>query len=183
MDDAFEVGVADGLADLQEKFETLGDGELFAVAVVRDGFPADEFHHEKRTSPAGDSGIEHAGDVRMIHQRERLPLGLEARDHRARVHAELDDLDRDFAAHGLRLRGPIDHAAAALADFFENPVARKIILVRPVAAGSSSADPSRFNPRPSRQRRHCPPGTSAASGAPHWEHLGRSGISFPCDGF
>ena len=28
----------------------------------------------------GRAGVEHLGDVRMVHQRQRLPLGLEAGD-------------------------------------------------------------------------------------------------------
>jgi hypothetical protein len=33
------------------------------------------------------------------------------------VHAQLDDLERDAAAHRFLLLGHIDHAAAAFADF------------------------------------------------------------------
>ena len=43
-------------------------------------------------------GVEHLGDVRVVHQGQRLPLGLEAGDHLPRVHARLDDLQRDHAA-------------------------------------------------------------------------------------
>ena len=52
----------------------------------------------------------------MIHQRQRLPLGLEARHHFARVHAGFDQLDGDAAAHGLLLLGQPDFAHAALAN-------------------------------------------------------------------
>jgi hypothetical protein len=34
------------------------------------------------------------------------------------VHAQLDDLERDAAAHRLGLFGDIDHAAAAFAEAF-----------------------------------------------------------------
>ena len=40
-----------------------------------------------------------------------------------RVHARLDDLQRDAAAHRLRLLGHIHHAEAAFADFLEQLVA------------------------------------------------------------
>ena len=36
--------------------------------------------------------------LRMIHHRQRLPLGLEAGDHLPGVHPQLDDLQRDLAA-------------------------------------------------------------------------------------
>ena len=49
----------------------------------------------------GRAGVEHLGDVRMVHHRQRLPLGLEAGDDLPRVHARLDDLQRDPAADRL----------------------------------------------------------------------------------
>jgi len=39
----------------------------------------------------------------VIHQRQRLPLLLEALDDRFTVHAELDQLERDAALHRLPL--------------------------------------------------------------------------------
>ena len=63
------------------------------------------------------------GDVRMVHERQRLPLRLEACDDLPCVHAELDDLERDAAAHRLLLLGHVHHAAAAFADLLEQPVA------------------------------------------------------------
>ena len=67
--------------------------------------------------------IEHLGDVRMIHHRQRLALGFEAGDDLLGVHAQLDDLERDAAAHRFLLLGHVDHAAAAFADFLEQFVA------------------------------------------------------------
>jgi hypothetical protein len=55
----------------------------------------------------------------MIHQRQRLPLGLESRDHLPRIHARLDDLERYFAMDGLLLLGDEDQSHAALADLFQ----------------------------------------------------------------
>ena len=52
-----------------------------------------------RPSSVG-AGVEDLRDVRVVHQRQRLPLGLEARDHLTRVHAQLDELERDAAADG-----------------------------------------------------------------------------------
>jgi hypothetical protein len=37
----------------------------------------------------------------VVHHRQRLALLLEAGDHLARVHAQLDDLERDLARTGF----------------------------------------------------------------------------------
>ena len=60
--------------------------------------------------------------LRMVHQRQRLPLGLEAGDDLAGVHARLDDLEGDLAADRLLLLGHVDDAHAALADLLDQPV-------------------------------------------------------------
>ena len=64
-------------------------------------------------------GVEDAGDVRVIHHRQGLPLGLEAGDDLRDVHARLDDLEGDLAADGLRLLGHEDGAHAAFADLLQ----------------------------------------------------------------
>ena len=56
------------------------------------------------------------GDVGVVHQGQRLPLGLEPGDHLLRVHARLDDLQRHLAADGRRLLGHVDDAHAPFAD-------------------------------------------------------------------
>ena len=58
----------------------------------------------------------------MIHQGQRLALGLEAGDHLPRVHAGLDDLERDLAAHGLDLLGHVHDTHAPLADLLQQLV-------------------------------------------------------------
>ena len=54
--------------------------------------------------------------------RQGLPLGLEAGDDLAAVHAWLDDLERDLALHRLRLLGHEDRAHAPFADLLEELV-------------------------------------------------------------
>ena len=89
----------------------------------------------------------------MIHHRQRLPLGFETRDDAFRVHAQLDDLERDAAADGLLLFGHANDAAAAFADLLEQFVAadpspgfssggidKTIVLFRP-AAGVAKNSP------------------------------------------
>src|SRR5262245_40862210 len=58
----------------------------------------------------------------MIHQRQRLPLRFETRDQLARVHAGLDDLECDLAAHRLPLLSHPYDAESALPDFLEELV-------------------------------------------------------------
>ena len=93
-------------------------GEIVLVAVLGDPDPAHQFHDEVRPARIRRAGIEHFGDVRMIHHRQRLPLGFKARDDLLGVHAQLDDLERDAAADRFLLFGHVNDAAAAFADLF-----------------------------------------------------------------
>ena len=58
----------------------------------------------------------------MVHQRQRLPLGLEAGDHLPRVHARLDDLERDRPLDRLGLLGHEHDAHAPFADLLQQLV-------------------------------------------------------------
>ena len=80
-------------------------------------------HHEVRAALWGRAGLEDLGDVRVIHEGQRLALGLEAIDDLGRVHAALDDLQRHRAADGFRLLGPIHLAHATRTDALQNAVA------------------------------------------------------------
>jgi hypothetical protein len=51
----------------------------------------------------------------MVHQGQRLPLGLEPRDDLRGVHAQLDDLQRDLPVHRARLLGEPDFPHSAFA--------------------------------------------------------------------
>ena len=62
--------------------------------------------------------------LRVIHQRQRLPLRLEAGDDLGRIHARLDDLEGDGSPDRLLLLGHVNHAEAAFADLLQQ-------LVRP----------------------------------------------------
>ncbi len=80
MQDGLLVRVLHGLAYRNEKLHALPDGELSRIAIVCDGCALHQFHGEVWPSVVRGPGIEHGGDVRMIHQRQRLPLRLEPRD-------------------------------------------------------------------------------------------------------
>ena len=90
--------------------------ELVRVAILGDRHARRVLHDEVRPAVCRRARVEDRGDVRMVHQRERLALGLEPRDDLARVHAELDQLERDGAREWARLLGQIDDAHAAFAE-------------------------------------------------------------------
>src|SRR6185503_9795163 len=120
---ALLVRVLDGGTNLHEQVEPRLGGEVILAAVFGDANPLHELHDEVRPAGPGRAGVEHARDVRMVHHRQRLAFGLEARDDLPGVHAELDDLQGHAAAHGFLLFGHEDHAAAAFADLLEKFVA------------------------------------------------------------
>ena len=70
------------------------------VAIVRERDALDELHHEERPAGLGGAGVEHPGDVGMVHQRQGLPLGLESGQHGPRVHPGLDHLERHLRFTG-----------------------------------------------------------------------------------
>ena len=116
VNDILLMSVLDRLAHRDKEFETLPRRHLSPVTKLDDRLAANEFHHEIRPAGVGRSGFENACDVLMIHHRERLAFGLEPRHDLIRVHAGLDDLERDLAADGLLLLGHEDDAHAAFAD-------------------------------------------------------------------
>ena len=123
MDDPLLVSVLDGLADGDEQLKSLARGELLVIAVLCDRDALDQFHDEIGPAGLGAAGVEHAGDVGMIHHRQRLALRFEAGDHLLAVHSGLDDLESGAPADGSLLLGHVNHAHAALADLLEELVA------------------------------------------------------------
>src|SRR5512140_1516863 len=101
MNNALLVGVLDGVAKLDKKGKALLERELIRLAVLCNPNSADQLHHEKRATGSSCSTIEHAGNARMIHQRERLTFRLESGNDAPGVHAQLDHLDRNLAPNGL----------------------------------------------------------------------------------
>ena len=68
------------------------------------------------------AGVEHSGDVRVVHHRQGLPLGLEPGDDLLGIHAGLDDLERHPPANRAFLLGHVDGAHAPLAELLEQLV-------------------------------------------------------------
>ena len=116
MDDALLVGVLHGLAVMDEQLQPFPGGQLILVAEVGDVDAAHQLHDEIGPARFGGAGIKNARDVGMVHQGQGLPLGLKAGDDLAGVHAGLDDLDGDLAAHRVLLLGYEDQPHTAFAD-------------------------------------------------------------------
>jgi hypothetical protein len=116
VDDAFLVGVLNGLAGLDEQVEPLARGKPVLIAEVGDLDPPNQLHD--KIGPAGlcRPSIQDLGDVRMIHHCQRLALGFEPRNDALGVHPELDYLQGHAAAHRFLLFRHIDYTAAAFAD-------------------------------------------------------------------
>ena len=92
------------------------------VTVLGDGLTFDQFHHEVRPTTVGRAGIEYAGDVRMVHERQGLTFRLEAGDHLPRIHARLDDLEGYLATDRLVLLSHVHDAHAAFTDLLQQLV-------------------------------------------------------------
>jgi hypothetical protein len=87
MDDSLLVRVLDRVADLNEQLQPFSHAHAILVAVVGDLDPIDQLHDEVRSAGFGGSGIEDLCDVGMVHQGQRLALGLEPGDHVPGIHA------------------------------------------------------------------------------------------------
>ena len=129
VDDALLMGVLHGFADGQEELEALARIEAAIVAIFRDGDAVDVLHHEKWAPVRGDVGVEDAGDVGMVHHRERLPLIGEARQDMAAVHADLDHFEGHHAADGRGLFGAVNGAHAAFAQHALDLIIAKVVGV------------------------------------------------------
>ncbi len=121
------VGPSKNVGIIWYELAQLGKRSEFGEALIY-GF-GDTKIDDLREGPTVDfgNGIEDAGNVGMIHEREDSPLGLEAGDYFAGIHAELDDFEGDLAVDGLLLFGEVNDAHAALAQDADGFVGAKLI--------------------------------------------------------
>ena len=97
------------------------------IAELRDGLALHELHDKKRPPGCRCAAVEDARDAGMVHHRKGLPLGLESRDHLARVHPELDHLQGDAPLNGRLLFREVDRAHAALTEWPKQGVRADLI--------------------------------------------------------
>ncbi|MEZ5977883.1 MAG: hypothetical protein R3F34_06675 [Planctomycetota bacterium] len=119
VDHALAVRVLHGEADRTEELEPVLERESPLVAPARDRLAAHELHREVGPPVRREPRIEHARDAGMVHQLERAALRLEAREHLARVHAGLDELQRDLARDRHLLPRAPDGAHPARTDLLQ----------------------------------------------------------------
>ncbi len=92
-----------------------------AIIVERDALH--QFHDEKRGAVVGGARVEQPGDVRGVHERDGLPLCLEAGENCFRLPAfGANKLDGNLAFDRFGLVGHPNGAHAAFADFLEQLV-------------------------------------------------------------
>ena len=102
--------------------------ERVAVAVGADRLAVDVLHDEERQAVVGGAGVEHLRDAGVVHPRQRLALGLEARQRpRASPCRGADELDRHQPPDRLALLGEVDGAHAPLAEGVEDPVGADVL--------------------------------------------------------
>ena len=112
MDDPLLMGVLHGLTDGEEQLQALPRRQPVLVAEVCDRHALDQLHDEVRPAALGGAGVEHLGDVRVVHPGEGLALLLEAGDQAGGIEARPDQLEGDAPLHRLELVGDPDRGLA-----------------------------------------------------------------------
>ena len=102
VDDALLMGVLHGLADVDEQLQPLARRQLvldrrYSVIGTPRTSSITKYGRPVSVAPASST----LAMFGMVHQRQGLPLGLEAGDDLPGVHARLDDLQRHLAADRL----------------------------------------------------------------------------------
>ena len=109
----------DCVADADEKLKPLAHGEFLRIAKLGELGSAHQFHDEIRPSRGRHPGVENAGNVRVVHHRERLSLLIKAGDHFLGIHSQFDDFERDTSPDRLVLLDHPDGAETAVPYFLK----------------------------------------------------------------
>ncbi len=141
VDDGLLMRVLDAFTRGEEQVQPLANLQLLAVAVVGDGLALHVVHHEERLAIGRGAGVEHLGNGRMIHHRQRLPFRTEALQNRIVVDSDADQLERDLASHRRGLLREPDLAHSAFAQLPHQPVGTDH------PAGGGRAGAGRIEPR------------------------------------
>ena len=120
----------DALSDLRVQREIdelsidgFGDAEVDDFrngAAVEDA--EDQFHDEVRPCVFHRARIEHSRDAGMVHDRQRLSLGLEPGDELPCVHSELQNFQGNAAGNGRGLVRGLNGSHSALAEHLQDAV-------------------------------------------------------------
>jgi hypothetical protein len=106
VNDALGVSVMNGLADADEKLETLACRELGGADVFVEWLALHQLHREVRLRPGagvGNTRFVHARDPRVLQPRQQVRLVIEAPLHRLAHHPRTDDLQRHAAVRVVLL--------------------------------------------------------------------------------
>src|SRR6266567_4721253 len=121
------MGMLNGVADVNKQFQPRAGPQGTLVAEIGDFNTLDQFHYEIRTAALSRAGIEDASDVRMVHQRQCLSLGLKTCNHALGVHPRLNQLEGDAPVDRFRLFGYEDYPATPFSDLLQ-----QLVPVHPV---------------------------------------------------
>ncbi len=123
MDDALLVGVRYRLTHLEKEPEPVGDGEGVRVGELVDRLPVDVVHREVGEVVGSAAAVEQPGDVGMVQRGQDLALRPEARENMVRIHASLDQFDRDSLVEpAVRPLGQVDGAHSTPAQLADQAV-------------------------------------------------------------
>jgi hypothetical protein len=102
------MSVLDGLTDASEQFEAFPDAHLRLIAKSGQRESVDQFHDEEGSVISSHAAVDHAGDVRMLHQRQGLPFLFKTLNYRLGVHTRLDQFESHLSLDRFGLFGHPD---------------------------------------------------------------------------
>src|SRR5215469_2464105 len=84
------------VAHLPKKLQPFSNREAMVGAVLVDGDPFDQVHHQIRNTVVSRATVQESGNVGMIKRRENLALGAEAFQKKTRRESAAHEFDSDF---------------------------------------------------------------------------------------
>ena len=120
VDHALLMRVQHALGGAAEQTQAFAQTQTLQIGMRRDGHARHQRHGEPGAAIFGKAAFEHRRHRRVIHQRQRLLLAAESRQHAATVHAALEQFHRGQTLHGFALRAQQHHAKATLAQFADH---------------------------------------------------------------
>ena len=122
MDDPLLMGMLHRLADGDEQLQPLAQREVAFIAILGDGDALNQLHHEVGPAGVGGAGVQHLGDVAVVHQGQGLLFCLEAGNDLRLSMPAFRILSATAPPHRLLLLGQEHHAKTAFADLLQQLV-------------------------------------------------------------